>query len=302
MDASLCISFKQRVRDVTVTIIGSVLIFVLLALYIFQDRLIYLRRRYDRWAAINMPEGVRSLEYTTREGHQVSFYRQHTEPREAAPNDVWIVFGGNASLALEWSETFLDYQDRSTAFLFMEYPGYGMCAGRPSPESILEASEAAFNAMCETWQGAEYTTPRIHVLGHSLGAAAGLQFASRHPVSSMVLIAPFTSMEDMALRRTVWPLHVLLRHRFDNRARLKEITGRQPVPRVDIFHGDKDSVIPFSMSRQLAAEFPMVRFHPIADGDHNWIIDQHEEEIFSVMSGATGRTNTVPRDTAEARF
>src|SRR5690606_8547888 len=88
------------------------------------------------------------------------------------------------------------------------------------------------------------TPPSLGVVGHSLGAAAALQFAAEHPVDRVVVVAPFTSTMDMA-RRMVGPIFAhLLHHRFDNRARLRELAARETPPRVLLLHGDNDPVIP----------------------------------------------------------
>jgi len=60
----------------------------------------------------------------------------------------------------------------------------------------------------------------VSLLGHSLGAAAALQAGAVIPARQILLIAPFTSMRAMAKRSVGVPLAYLLRHDFDNEARL----------------------------------------------------------------------------------
>jgi pimeloyl-ACP methyl ester carboxylesterase len=125
------------------------------------------------------------------------------------------------------------------------------------------------------------------VIGHSIGCGAGLQFAARWNVDRVVLIAPFTTMREMARRVVGWPLCHLLLHNFDNRARLAELAARRLEPEVVLFHGTDDEVIPFEMGRSLAAEHPgMIRFHAVPGADHNTIVDTASEEILAELLAA----------------
>jgi pimeloyl-ACP methyl ester carboxylesterase len=101
--------------------------------------------------------------------------------------------------------------------------------------------------------------------------------------NKLVLVAPFTSMSAMARRAVGLPLAWLLRHHLDNVANLKELLSRSPKPAVTIFHGAKDEVIPVEMGRELAADFPEVRFHEIPGQLHNTIIDSAKAEIQKSM-------------------
>jgi pimeloyl-ACP methyl ester carboxylesterase len=127
--------------------------------------------------------------------------------------------------------------------------------------------------------------PRLNVLGHSIGAAAALQFAAHHPVRRVVLAAPFTSLRDMARRTVGCPLCYLLRHNFDNRARLAELAARPQPPSVVIFHGTDDALIPEQMGRSLAGMFPrIVAFHEVEGADHNSVVFAAETQIFAAMN------------------
>jgi pimeloyl-ACP methyl ester carboxylesterase len=88
-------------------------------------------------------------------------------------------------------------------------------------------------------------------------------------VRRVVLAAPFTSLRDEAARVVGGPLSHLLVENYDNRARLRELAGRKPPPRVAIFQGNNDAMIPFAIGESLAREFPgLVQFFPVAGADH----------------------------------
>jgi len=248
-----------------------------------QPRMIYHPRPYG--AAEPSPSaGVLTVEFTTSQGRQTAFYLPPKSGAEA--KDLWLLIGGNGSLALEWLDFLRDFPDPQTGFLLLDYPGYGRCQGKPSPTTILESAEAAL-ATLAAQVGMEPVTARdrLKVMGHSMGSAAALLYAGRHPVRRLVLISPFTSLKDMAAL-IVGPLlsHTLL-HDYDNRARLREVLAREPAVPVTIIHGNYDKVVPVAMGRELARISPRIDYLEIERGDHNYLLVTAADEIRRAMLG-----------------
>lgn len=261
--------------------VGYVLMMALL-----QHKLIYHPRPYHphEYAQLVGSE-YQEVRYRTSEGEQVAFYRPPVSGAEI-PEFLWVFFSGNASLALNWAWLVQQVEAPGVGFLLIDYPGYGRCEGTASPETILESSEQALQ---ETWTmlgvAGNGDTPELSVFGHSLGAATGLQFAVRHPVRKVVLISAFTSMEDMAALALGRWLTPLLRHRFDNRARLRELLHRAPAPEIDLFHGAEDKTVPVSMGRELAALDPeKIRYAEIPRSTHNSIIEDAHFAILMTLN------------------
>lgn len=261
-------------------ILGAIEGFVLVAilLYFFQAHLIYHPRPYTPAVLQHLPTGLVAL----RDGDSlVGFYRPPRDGGEA--RHLWFCFGGNADQAMGW-DAFADEHARAgTGFLLLEYPGYGACGGKPSPSTMLAANERAV-ALLAVHLGLDVAEVhrRAAGVGHSLGAAALLNYAVRHPLRRLILISPFTTMKDMARRTVGWPLCELLEHRFDNHARLAELamTG---LPPISIIHGDRDQLIPLAMGRELAAAHPGIHLSVIVGGGHNDVLDLAANEIRAAM-------------------
>ena len=262
---------------VAVTAVG-----VPVVLFVKQHSMIYHPRRY-----IPREEQGTKLTFTTSAGRQFAYYIPPDTGGDTVPDHLWVMFPGNASLALDWFDFVKRYPGRRDGFLLLDYPGYGNCDGSAEPQSIEESATAAFDQLMlrlhtarSEWNG------KLGLVAHSLGCAAALNFAVNNPVDRVVLIAPFTSLRDMARKTVGWPLCWLLRHNFDNRARLAELAGSEHPPRVIVFHGSDDEVIPVRMGSELAAKFPrMIVFHQIPETNHNMIVIQARDRIFAAMQG-----------------
>lgn len=256
-------------------------------LFLLQRKMIYFPRKYDFDVGASLPKGAREIEFQTSAGKQVCFYLPPKAGVDKTPSHLWILFGGNASLALDWLDFANRFPERSHAFLLLDYPGYGLCKGSPSLATIAESAEKAF----EEWKksaGKEHAKIKIGALGHSLGAATALIFAANHnEVSTIILAAPFTSLLDMARLRVGALLSHMLLERYDNRARLNEIATRQTPPVIHIFHGKEDTVVPFAMGYELAQRHKeMITFHEYKDTYHGSILTEGEKSIWKIMSSA----------------
>jgi pimeloyl-ACP methyl ester carboxylesterase len=251
-----------------------------------QRKMIYHPQRYEQRLLDSLPDRLVRVPYTVEGREQVAFYLPPRTASDDKPTRTWVLFHGNASLALwwmRWIEEDVNVDD--VAWLLVDYPGYGMNDGKPTRASIVMATESVIPALATV-----IDTPRediesdLSTLGFSMGAAAAAEFAVRHPVKNVVMLAPFTSLGAMARRTVGWPLSEVLIDRFDNTKRLEQLSARSTPPRVVILHGDRDTVVPFSQGRRLAEQFPeMVRFVPVAGADHVDILDSTASQLREIL-------------------
>lgn len=247
--------------------------------------MLYHPRPYDAgYEYVLPPDGV-ELDFNTIAGKQVAFYL----PRGAGadlPKRIWVAFCGNASLALDWIWLIGQDPNPEDGFLLIDYPGYGKSEGYATIATTRAAADKALEALA-THLGVtnDRLQPRLCTIGHSLGTAVALDFAVRHPVQRVVLIAVFTTLREETATVVGDILSHALIENYDNRARLRELSQRSPPPRVVIFQGTNDNVIPPRMSRELAESFPMfVFFHPVDGGDHVSVLSKGAREILAAMT------------------
>lgn len=261
-----------------------ILTFVPLALLVScQSKLIYLPRPYAAGSVQSWEKETQGnhIDFHTSQGTQRAFLQGNLK----SPRNLWIVCGGNGTLALDWSPWLEAHASEKDAWLLVDFPGYGDCAGRPSPGHIRESLDMLLPITFEKLGWQKHPDPsRLRFFGHSLGCAACLLAATDFKIQRGVLISPFTSTMDMTRQVIGLPLGFLVWHRFDNSKRLTELTDRGP-GKVIIFHGTSDGVIPTSMSRELAANHPTsVQLIEVPGGHHNDIQEIHAAEIAAALN------------------
>lgn len=250
-----------------------------------QSKLIYFPRPYgadhvSRWDA---EPGTRVIDYKTAQGKQQAYLLSKTDK----PERLWLVCGGNGTLALEWSDWLREHGPDKDAWLLMDIPSYGACTGRPSPGTIRNSLRAVVPAGMDSlgWS-LPADQARLRFFGHSLGAAVCLEGAKELGIQRGVLLAPFTSTMEMTKAMFGVNLGFLVWHRFDNLERLKEMEKKGGAT-VYIFHGSEDEALPVEMSRRLAKEVPaVVHYTEVPKGRHNILQEMVPDEIRAAMEKA----------------
>ncbi|WP_237885593.1 alpha/beta hydrolase [Pseudomonas sp. PGPR40] len=201
------------------------------ALFVFQRALIY----YPQPRAIDAPET--SLTLSVADAQVLVTVRPHDGPK------ALIYFGGNAEDVSRnlpgFSQAFADH-----AIYLLHYRGYGGSTGSPSEEAIQRDAMTLFDMVYNTH-------PSIAVVGRSLGSGVAVRLASQRPASRLILISPYSSLEDLAVRQFRWfPVKWLLQDKYESWKYAAHIT----IPTL-LIAAEHDEVIPRSSTEQLYTHF-----------------------------------------------
>ena len=254
-----------------------VLIFVYcLVLLVFQRHLLYFPSTYTP-QMLQLASQKESIHYELSGKSQVAYFIPARSHLDQPPECLWIMIGGNAAVALGWSDLVDHYSDGRTAFLLIDYPGYGQNEGRPSLKNNIAAVDLAYRALLEHLSISEDgPLPfRVGVLGHSLGGAMAVALAEQYPVDMLMLLSPFTSMKAM-VREHLPVLGLLLGEvlwdTYQVETVLDQIMKGPKKPKVLIMHGTQDEIVPVAMSRQMTNKSPsLISYQEIPDADHNFV-------------------------------
>ncbi len=148
-------------------------------------------------------------------------------------------------------------------FIF-DYRGYGRSEGSPYEEGTYLDAESAITYV----RSREDVDPEKTIyFGRSLGCAVAAGMAIKYPPRALICESGFTSVR--AITKSVYPflpgLQLLVTTKYDTLSKIERVNAP-----VMVLHGDRDEIVPFSMSRELfdAAKGPK-RFYTIEGAGHN---------------------------------
>jgi fermentation-respiration switch protein FrsA (DUF1100 family) len=188
-----------------------------------------------------------------------------------------VYFHGNGETIADAVPLAHDLATHRLGALLVEYRGYGASAGgTPSEAGLYLDAEAALDEAARRGIGPE----RIALWGFSLGTGVASEMARRGRGARLVLVAPFTSLADVASRAVGWlPMSVVLPDRYDSLSKAASIH----IPTL-VVHGDSDDVVPFDMGRSLASAIAGARFVPIRGAAHGDIYVRGGSELVSAIA------------------
>jgi pimeloyl-ACP methyl ester carboxylesterase len=172
-----------------------------------------------------------------------------------------VYFHGNGEVAGDMAPLAQRLVAMGLAVTLAEYRGYGRSRGiAPTEEGLYADAMAVLDDLAARGFG----TDRVVVWGASLGTGVAVEMARRRRAAALVLVAPYTSLPDMAAGvAPLLPVRLLVGDRFDNLAKAPSLR----IPTI-VVHGTDDEVIPFAMGARVARAIPGCRFEPVTGGHH----------------------------------
>jgi pimeloyl-ACP methyl ester carboxylesterase len=255
-----------RVFAVLLIVVASGYLGLLLLAFFSQERMLFFPslENFDDCAPTVRSGTIRPVR--ARHGDIELRYHLHEKPGAKA----WlIVFHGNGGSACDRAFYTDLLEELPLRTVLVEYPGYAGDSGELSEENFLRYA-LALQEHIETLNSKTGNQPII-LLGESLGAGITTYIAANKPVAGMILISPYTAIEDIAVGVFPWlPVRLVLKHKFRADAWAKRVTAP-----VLILHGARDSIIPIEFGRQQARNFATLRsFVELPDSGHNdWMLE-----------------------------
>jgi pimeloyl-ACP methyl ester carboxylesterase len=177
-----------------------------------------------------------------------------------------IYFGGNSEdVSATMPALSTTFPDRGIYLL--HYRGYGGSSGTPSEAGLFQDGLALFDVVAKKHS-------KIDVVGRSLGSGIAVYIASRRPVTKLVLVTPYDSIEELAARQFPYvPVRWILIDKFESWRFAPQITS----PTL-IVAAERDQIVPRASTDLLRSRFRsgIVSFRVVPGTTHNTICDNPE--------------------------
>ncbi len=182
----------------------------------------------------------------------------------AATQPLILGFGGNAWNAASVAHL-LHRLFPSNDVMAVYYRGYRPSGGRPSAKALL-ADAVAVHDHLDAPQG-------IVAVGFSIGAGVAAHLAAERPVSGLLMVTPFDSLEALARHHYPWaPVGALLLNHIDTADYLRSVDAP-----VAIITAQNDTIVPAARSAPVrAAAKRLVHSTEIQGAGHNDLYDRPE--------------------------
>ena len=157
---------------------------------------------------------------------------------------VFLFAHGNAGTVADRIENLAILRGLGYDVLIYDYGGFGRSTGRPSEQRCYADARAMWHYLTEQ-RG--YPPGRIVLFGRSLGGGATVQLATEVQPAAVILESTFLSAPRLGQDLfPVLPIKWILRHRFDNAAKIARVTCP-----VLVVHSPTDEVVPYRHGREL---------------------------------------------------
>lgn len=241
------VSRMSRTLMILVAILAGLYLALCVALLVFQRALIY----FPQPATLEAPRVTLEVD----DAQVQVTVRPHDGPK------ALIYFGGNAEDVSrnlpEFSQAFPDH-----ALYLLHYRGFGGSSGSPSEEAIARDALTLFDKVYSSHT-------QVAVVGRSLGSGVAVRLASQRPAARLILITPYNSLEELAVRQyPIFPVKWLLKDRFDS----WKYTAHISIPTL-LLAAEQDDIIPRASTEALYRHFAkgVAQLKVIPDVGHNSI-------------------------------
>lgn len=240
-------------------------------LYFVQDFILFYPVKVDKDYRYQFNGDYEELEFNVDENISLNGLFFKTDSSKG----LVIFYHGNAAGILHMAEIHSFYNDQGYDFLIYDYRGFGKSEGRyKNEEQMVSDAKIVYNYIKP-----DYDEKDIVLIGYSLGTGVAARIAAEYSPGTLILVAPYYSLNSLALRKFPFIPRFLFKYPFKTNEQLPLVKAR-----ILIFHGKDDMVIPSSNSEKLYKMFPKrIEMTLIENCDHNDVIG-HEIYLNSMRS------------------
>ncbi len=193
-----------------------------------------------------------------------------------------IYFHGNAGNLYHRIDESVMLLKTGCDILLVGYRGYGKSDGSPSENGVYIDGESALNYATGTLG---YKLNMISLYGRSLGSTIAVHTAQNRDLSSVILITPISSGDDMSEFFAGKILSSFSGNTFNSIEKINNI--RVPIL---IVHGTSDEIVPYTQGQKIYDRFNGIKkMVTVPGGRHNDLEYTHPDlywnSIFDFMKG-----------------
>lgn len=243
--------------------VPAVLIGLGLAIYLFQERLIFNPEKLSEKFKFQFGQDFEEKNYKTGDGETINTLLFKAKD----PKGIIFYHHGNAGSLESWGMRAIDFTTENYDVFMYDYRGYGKSTGKIKNEKMM------YNDALMLYKKLlyDYKEREIIIYGISLGTGIAAKLTYENNPKTLILETPYYNFYDVAkFHYPYMPNSILLHYQFKTNKLLPKI--KTPVY---LFHGTEDETIPYISSERLNKLDENIVLITIKDGSHNNLNTYH---------------------------
>ena len=240
----------------------AIYIFVVIAMALFQERLIFLPTHLDADHKFGFERPFEELFIDTQDGASLNGLYFPVEEAKG----LILYYHGNSGDLDRWGGVVEYFAQYSYDVLVMDYRKYGKSRGVLSEDALYADALLWYDKALEL-----YPEEQIVLYGRSMGTTFASYTAAKHRPSQVILEAPFYSLRAVAQQR-YWflPVKWFLKYYFPSYQHLEQVQAP-----ITIIHGTEDAIVPYSNATRIKETLPQAQLElvTVSGGSHNDLIE-----------------------------
>lgn len=248
----------------TIIIVPAVLVGLGLALYLFQEHLIFYPEKLSEKYKFKFGVEFEEVNYETADGEIINtlFFKVKKS------KGVIYYHHGNSGNLETWGQRAIDFTTEGFDVFMYDYRGFGKSTGKIVNEKML------YNDALMLYKKLlyNYKEREIVIYGISLGTGIASKLASNNNPAKLLLETPYYNFYDVAkFHYPYLPNSILLHYKF----KTDKLLPKLDIP-IYLFHGTEDETVPYSSSERLVKLSQNITLFTIRDGSHNDLNTFHD--------------------------
>lgn len=233
------------------------------ALFWFQDRILFHPEVLQPGKSYEFPEPVKETNLPVDEGSNINVVQFLT--RDSLPKGVVLYFQGNQKNISRYAAYAPAFTKSGYEVWMVDYPGFGKSTGTLTEQKLYEDAMQLYLLALS-----KFPSNRIVLYGKSFGTGIASWLGAKKTCEQIILETPYYSMTSLVQHYLpIYPVKTFLKYSLP----VYKYLSLANAP-VTIFQGNADDVIPYNNAHRLTEVMhPKDRFITIEKGGHNNLHD-----------------------------
>ncbi len=237
--------------------LASLYFFSCLALYFFQEKLIFFPQTPINEVYQQVSQNEISV---TLNNQQIRGWKIDVDNDS---DKILFYFGGNAE-----DVVYLNFEAKKFNVgqcITFNYAGYGASEGLPSEKILYEHALKLYDSSLIKYN---LKPENIIIVGRSLGSSVATYLAAHREAAGLILITPFDSMKKLSQNKfKIFPINIILKHSFSTIEYIEQVKAK-----ILLLSAMNDEIIPIgnlqNLKNVIASKATIIGYNDVS---HNTI-------------------------------